>query len=77
MDKFHILYRTGNDLVSTSKVVEAMNIIDAIEEFYNEFGDPIQLTEERSVKIADINKFPRIVAVHTQELVDLMSSARG
>lgn len=78
MNKFHILYRYNDELVSSSEVIEAEDIVTAIEQF--------QATHEvpDSFDMAFIDEHQRgnfkeahIIAVHTQELVNLMASSRG
>lgn len=71
MQKFHIVYRYADEYVSSGTVVEAED-------------KPIGLTGAvvPAIVIAiqiftEANPTAHIIAVNTQELVDLMSSARG
>lgn len=59
MTKFHFVYRFADEFVTTGTVIEAEEIIAAINQFNEQYPSA------------------RIIAINTQELVDLMSSARG
>lgn len=87
--KFHILYRYKDELTSSSRVVEAYDIASSIAVFYIDMAKekgiipaldlPLLMFEERYEISLDALKenMPLIIAIHTQELVDLMASSRG
>lgn len=74
MTKFHFVYRFADEFVTTGTVIEAEDTEVDIDEEHPHLLPAI---------VVAINQFheqypgARIIAINTQELVDLMSSARG
>lgn len=67
MQKFHIVFRYAGEFTTNGVVIEAEDIVKAINDFY-----------ERHESSEKIQALPvAILSINTQELVDLMASARG